>query len=596
MPNAAGYKLEYKSIMVQEVSTTVLAVSMLGGLSKRFIAPASSLSTDELYWITVTPTTDKLGFNDSCTDRKEQRLYSGVTSISYALSLYGCGVTTGNVEVKVYRVYWPANFISVNRTGKGNTSFDFNLGAFNFDIDSSRYARQFRVTAVNASELGTATSTAELENSDPSETIVLIDTPIIRADGNNGQAALKWVPIERILGPAYSGGRYSLRYGKFGDYNPPDAPDATFQHSDVGWQPRNLGSLSILDADTNGNPISGTTYTITSVSPQEIYAVQLIYATNNPALPARVYAGRYVYVYPSSTPPVDPYPEDDYAPRVATFPLENRLPATSRNFGYRICEGTFPADTRAAWRNLIVHAFEQWELATDGLVTMTHEGSQCADHSAEHSSAVAKMQQMTSETLTSQQSKMVESFIGALSTYTYALAKDRELNEITSIDETVAPHRFYGKIAASSETSQVFGFLDCTNTDIAGCALYDPKSHTTDIFLNVKNLGKEERHLVIPDDHIWHPRKGLVFPDACMLKSPAYETLVHESGHAVGIGGGEGASQAIRGHSFIPYSIVNYDSLVYVNVDTIPQKASDDDCAPYQFDIMAIFALYQTAQ
>ena len=43
---------------------------------------------------------------------------------------------------------------------------------------------------------------------------------------------------------------------------------------------------------------------------------------------------------------------------------------------------------------------------------------------------------MTSETLTSQQSKMVEGFIGALSTYTYALDKDRELNEISSIDET----------------------------------------------------------------------------------------------------------------------------------------------------------------
>ena len=267
----------------------------------------------------------------------------------------------------------------------------------------------------------------------------------------------------------------------------------------------------------------------------------------------------------------------------------------SSTYGYRICEDTFPADKRAAWRNLIVHAFEQWELATDGLVTMTHEGSQCADHSAEHSSAVATMQQMTSETLTSQQSTMVENFIGTLGTYTFALDKDRELNEISALDESVSPHMYYAKIAASSELSEVFGFLDCTSPKAGGCALYH-SNMTTDIFLNVQDLDAKDDSLDIPDNHVWHPRPNLVFPDACLPHSPAYETLVHEAGHAIGIGGGEGASQARRGHPFIPYSIMNYDNLVYVNVDTNPEKSSEDDCAPYPFDIMAIFSLYQTAQ
>ena len=225
---------------------------------------------------------------------------------------------------------------------------------------------------------------------------------------------------------------------------------------------------------------------------------------------------------------------------------------------------------------------------------MTHQGSQCADHAAEHSSAVATMQQMTSESLTSQQSTMVESFIGTLGTYTFALDKDRELNEISALDESVSPHIYYAKIAASSELSEVFGFLDCTSPKAGGCALYH-SNMTTDIFLNVQSFVDKGASLDIPDNHIWHPRPNLVFPDACK-PSPAYETLVHEAGHALGIGGGEGETLAVRGHPFIPYSIMNYDHLVYVNVDTNPVKSSEVDCAPYPFDIMAIFSLYQTAQ
>ena len=148
--------------------------------------------------------------------------------------------------------------------------------------------------------------------------------------------------------------------------------------------------------------------------------------------------------------------------------------------------------------------------------------------------AVAAMQQMTSETLTSQQSTMVESFIGTLGTYTFALDKDRELNEISAIDESVSPHMYYAKIAASSELSEVFGFLNCTSPKVAGCALHYSGSLTTDIFLNVQSFVDKGASLDIPDDHLWHPRSKLVLSDACEGGdvSRAYETLVHEAGHA----------------------------------------------------------------
>ena len=130
--------------------------------------------------------------------------------------------------------------------------------------------------------------------------------------------------------------------------------------------------------DASNAPISGTVHSIAGLDTEEIYAVQLVYRLNKAGLPARVYAGRYVYVYPSSSGPIDDDPNDEFAPRIATFPLEDRIGA-DRTYAYQICADTFPVDRRAAWRNLIVHAFEQWELATDGLITMTYAGSQCAD-------------------------------------------------------------------------------------------------------------------------------------------------------------------------------------------------------------------------
>ena len=563
VPNAAGYLVEYKRPTLQVVSTNSHAISVPGGAHVSFTASAFGLSTDELYWITVTPTTDTLGFNDSCSDRKEQRLYSGVADTSLDLTVYACGVTSGIVEVEVNRFYWPADFTALKFPGQDTSSWDFNIDQFSFDKgNNSSFALQVRVAAINASTLTMSTPTpvpGEPENSDPSETIVLIDTPIIRADGNNAQASLEWTPIESILGTAYSGGTYSFRYGMFGEHvvtirnsDPSDSLEFVqgFTHTELSWQPSTLGSFS------SSAPIRNTVHTITGLNSEEIYAIQLIYTPSGAGLPARVYAGRYVYVYPSSTGPIDDDPNDGFAPRVATFPLEVRLPA-NRTYGYRICEDTFPADKRAAWRNLIVHAFEQWELATDGLVTMTHQGSQCADHSAEHSSAVAAMQQMTAETLTSQQSTMVESFIGTLGTYTFALDKNRELNEISALDESVSPHIYYAKIAASSELSEVFGFLDCISTDVAGCALHYSGSLTTDIFLNVQDLDAKDDSLDIPDNHIWHPRPNLVFPDACLPHSPAYETLVHEAGHAIGIGGWRRSKSSEERPSF--HTVFHYE-------------------------------------
>ena len=142
----------FKRPELQAVTTTTHAISVPGNFSVNFTFTASGLSVDELYWITVTPETDKLGFNNSCTDRREQRLYGGVQSVSLTLSLYACGVTVGNVISKVERVHWPADFTDNDIFVESN-SFPYNVEALKSyvsGVGTHFLGWEIRVTAVNS--------------------------------------------------------------------------------------------------------------------------------------------------------------------------------------------------------------------------------------------------------------------------------------------------------------------------------------------------------------------------------------------------------------------------------------------------------------
>ena len=89
----------------------------------------------------------------------------------------------------------------------------------------------------------------------------------------------------------------------------------------------------------------------------------------------------------------------------------------------------------------------------------------------------------------------------------------------------------------------------------------------------------------------------------------AYRTALHEAGHALGTSGfslldlgnvvsirnrqwGEPAIQTAlykRAHPDIPDSVMNYDQ-------RIPEISDEPDCSPHPFDILAIYALYQTVE
>ncbi|MDE2817895.1 MAG: hypothetical protein OXK81_14535 [Chloroflexota bacterium] len=75
--------------------------------------------------------------------------------------------------------------------------------------------------------------------------------------------------------------------------------------------------------------------------------------------------------------------------------------------------------------------------------------------------------------------------------------------------------------------------------------------------------------------------------NACPWLSPSidwkrYKSLVHEAGHALGIGDGTGGMGQDRHHPLIRDALMSYST------------PDEYDCSPHPFDIMAIFALYQT--
>ncbi len=108
------------------------------------------------------------------------------------------------------------------------------------------------------------------------------------------------------------------------------------------------------------------TTTLDNLIESEIYAIQVNYKRTDDLM---VFSARDAYVWPSTK-----LPENQS--RVATFPFFGHHP--NREFEYIICKETFPSADQTDWINLIRHAFKQWEVATDGFVTVQEIGGTCA--------------------------------------------------------------------------------------------------------------------------------------------------------------------------------------------------------------------------
>lgn len=418
-----------------------------------------------------------------------------------------------------------------------------------------------------------------------SDRIIIIDTPIIRADGDSrhlsivagqtprGQALLSWIQIENILDASYTGGIYSFRYRMFrGD------------HTRFDWVPLEFWPTQT----TKENPIS-------NLSLNRVYAIQLIYelekdTENGNSEHVTVYAARDVYVWPSIRPAG--------GERVATFPLMHSI--ANKSYVYRICESTFPTGDRTKWRRIIRHALDQWEVATDSLVTLTNEsrsdGSSmpCAAYEIfinEISSRVRDLAPgLPLEDIIVYVQSLLELFdvvhidMNPENPLLYQVQDtDLGLNEILLFNDVDGNTRYLLDVGVFPEVSGELGYSSCIHGEAIGCAHLSRNAtgYTTDIYIKRSSMINDPLDIPGYDDIA---SKGDVLFNECQPTSIAYEALVHEAGHALGIVGvGDSDDRYLRGHPFHSSSR-----------DTAMSYLPGRRCSPHPFDIMAIYALYQS--
>ncbi len=405
------------------------------------------------------------------------------------------------------------------------------------------------------------------DDSHYSDTVIMIDTPILRADGNSaggtGQAKLKWVPLTDVLGSNYAGGTFTFRYRRFAG-----------NHLTVGWRPTSFDQDGTFTTSTRIH-----TDTIDNLTLREIYAIQFTYAKDGVD---PVYAARDVYVRPSDLSLAS-------GSRVATFQLS--YPVDRKSFDYSICEETFPIDRRTAWTKLIKHAFEQWELATDRLLTMTPTGEPCADYTSVVNEVVAMVKPLIeaasgTDPDADDGSDLRAKVVALVEEITKQGVwdrnqKDLSLNEIIMFDDVEGNVSYIRQINLFPEFAPELGYFWCWDDDVTlACAIRSdhPKGgSTTDIFLRRSALQNDP--LQIPGGNERVDRADVRF-NTCLDESHhAYAVLVHEVGHALGIrqaGTGPTSSHPTIG-----------DSVMTAHLNAA------FGCSPQPFDVMAMYVLYQ---
>ena len=456
------------------------------------------------------------------------------------------------------------------------------ISATQYDIDLDRFlgeatADTFRVKAVSSDDT--------YDDSAYSETIRIVDSPILRADGDNsdladnattGSATVEW---DRMSGVT----QYTLKHRRL----------MGIHHRQNGWRPNQFATLTntgVTVTDSNPSSTDRLTYQKTDLRLGEIYAFQLNYTQNG----QKVFSGRDAFVWPSSG-----FAAEDW--RVATYPFFGHWP--DKEYTYRICETTFPSANRTAWVNVINHAFEQWETATDDLIAATRDNTSCTV--ADDSAPLGFLIQVHSNI---NEVYMVNDTALAF----LVLAFTNFIDEPHGICVFNAPacviSKAYGQSAeASTELS------NDTSSNNGVDILFAKSRFIYDVDDEEKTLNHKIR---IPDtisfnqclkrnddgSHINDSIYEYTDDDGNTIRTVnyfPYVTALHEVGHALGTSGAAAVdlvqliwdedAQTKRAHPSIPDAVMNYDSLISEVLD-------EPDCSPHPFDIMAIYALYQTVR
>ena len=426
-------------------------------------------------------------------------------------------------------------------------------------------AYQFRVKAI--------ASGSTRADSDYSAVVEIRDTPITSINGDSrsrtdgkGQAVVTWGAVPGATA-------FTLRWRKLPYYTGKrvlDGRERTVTNeppSGRGWLPTEAKTEN--DWSTSA-PIgqSSSSLTVSGLDLNEIYAFQLTYTHAD----GQGFAARESYVWPSTRGANKEF--------LASLPLKDPLPkpTSEDNVGsraqaiykYVICDDTFPQVRLTDWKNLIQHAAQQWQQATNGLVAVSMEDSM--DGCAFYSEVVAKVQSKI-ETIPGYASDHIQSVLNEINLLDIT-EKDRVHNEIIKLSDTyldtanAAAHIF-------PETAMYLSSYKCAR-NASACAPHPDELPnewlTTDILISPgANPAREE--LAIPG--------GDIKFNAC--SKFWYAAIVHEVGHVLGIRAhATGALLSIMNYSVVSQT-VTYDNVVRRTYA----------CSPHPLDVMIAYALYQ---
>ena len=430
------------------------------------------------------------------------------------------------------------------------------------------------LVADNAYEFSVAaipTNPALWQNSDGAKVIV-IDSPIYEADGNSvgkfwGQAALKWNSVPGMVSGVAEGGDYLIVQRQLLTLD--GSTDAKEAHAKLDWRPEKYEDNAFPSFATK--TLSGV---MTFLRIGEIYALQLIYQP--PAVggvvPTKVYSARDVFVWPAQSTPED---------RVATFNSFGHWP--NRRLNYTICDETFvnvsgtPLHEGEEWVSLIKNAAHQWQISSNGLVSLNPALSECNIH---YFGSVFKdhMHNRTNEVYMvdtddlARNSLMFNQSIPELSLYSCVLFAD---SCVISPDYYNDNRYYFGNVIDES----------------------------VDMLINKQRVSVSSRPIDYPN------LNQIRFNTCVTLQGPKkfinFELIMHEMGHMLGLSGFSvpslikqpfvGNSLYLEAHPSIADTIMNHDDEVGPSYK-FPEGEDweEPDCSPHPLDIMAIWALYQT--
>ena len=225
---------------------------------------------------------------------------------------------------------------------------------------------------------------------------------------------------------------------------------------------------------------------------------------------------------------------------------------------------------------------------------MTYLGTSCPNYSLAVEEAKVRIAELVDAadvsvdpTLSEDEIKQVRYFVQATADWMDINRLDVAHNEIKLIDTTSGGiHRNLSLVNPTGEVSRDLGFALCPGADACVTRPAEPNEALSADILLFSHIFLTGTPRAFP---LTTPTK-LSFGQ-CDLNSASvrrYATIVHEGGHVLGINTGKTGMRLPDGRLDPHHAGENI-------VDTVMgRKTPTGDCYPSPFDVMAIYALYQT--